>query len=134
MNKDVQTKFDDYPDSVKVRMIELRRFILSLIEREELGPVEETLKWGEPSYLVETGSSVRIDWKMKTPNHFYVYFHCQTQLIETFRELHSDRLTFQGNRAIVLDIEQPLPTAELEQSLLMAFQYKKLKHLPLLGA
>jgi len=134
VNKEIQAKFDDYPTNVKVRMIELRRLILSLIEREDLGPVQETLKWGEPSYFVKGGSSVRIDWKMKTPEHFYVYFHCQTQLIETFRELHSDRLAFQGNRAIVLDVNQALPVAELEQSLLMAFQYKKLKHLPLLGA
>ena len=35
---------------------------------------------------------------------YAVYFHCQTDLVETFRELYPE-LSFSGNRAILLDAE-----------------------------
>jgi hypothetical protein len=40
----------------------LREIILqTAFEIEELKEIEETLKWGEPSYLVKKGSTVRMN-------------------------------------------------------------------------
>jgi len=41
-------------------------------------------------------------WKASKPNQYALYFHCKTTLVDTFKELYSDVLTFEGNRAIVL--------------------------------
>ena len=100
----------------------------------ELGEVEESLKWGEHSYSVKTGSPIRTDWKLKSPNQYYLFFNCQTKLIDTFRELHNDTLEFQGNRAIVLSLSSSLPEAEIKNCLELALTYQQRKHLPLLGA
>ena len=72
---------------------------------EGVGALEETLKWGQPSYLTtesKSGSTVRIDQVKAEAGRYAVYFHCQTDLVETFRELYPD-LRYGGNRSIILD-------------------------------
>ncbi|KOO13223.1 hypothetical protein AKJ18_19660 [Vibrio xuii] len=134
MDKVVKNRFDEYPENARVRLEELRSLILKVSSDLDLGKVEESLKWGEPSYSVAAGSPVRIDWKLKSPNNYYVFFNCQTKLVDTFRELHGDVLKFQGNRAIVLSLSEPLPASELKHCLELALTYQQRKKLPLLGA
>ncbi|PCJ36276.1 MAG: hypothetical protein COA75_08595 [Cellvibrionales bacterium] len=133
MKKEVQEKFDSYPDHISFLMHQLRELILKVAEDHNLGKVEETLKWGEPSYLVKNGSAIRIDWKPKTPTQYFLFFHCQTKLVDTFREIYSDSLEFDDNRAIVLSINKCLPERVIQHCVELAFRYKSIKHLPLLG-
>ena len=84
----VKNIFDNYPGEVRPQMLQLRQLIIDTAE--EIGistTLEETLKWGEPSYLCQKGSTVRIDWKVSQPNKIAVYFHCRTKLIDTFRAI-----------------------------------------------
>ncbi|MEZ9478480.1 DUF1801 domain-containing protein [Vibrio splendidus] len=134
MDRAIKTHFNEYPDDVRERLEELRSLIFELSSDLGLGDVEESLKWGEPSYSVKTGSPIRIDWKLKSPNNYYLFFNCQTKLIDTFRELHDGTLVFQGNRAIVLNLTEPIPKAPIKQCLELALTYQQRKHLPLLGA
>lgn len=134
MQAEVQQKFDSYPEKIRPLMYLLRELVLSIAEEGDLGEVEETLKWGEPSYRVNGGSLVRMDWKPKDPGHYYLFFHCQTKLVDTFRELYSGRLEFQGNRAIVLSVDRRRPDAIIRHCIELAFKYQSIKHLPLLGA
>ncbi|KNH13682.1 hypothetical protein ACS79_06765 [Vibrio lentus] len=134
MDKVVKNRFEEYPENVRLRLEELRTLILKLESDLELGEVEESLKWGEPSYRVKTGSPIRIDWKLKSPNQYYLFFNCQTKLIDTFRELHNGTLEFQGNRAIVSSLSNPLPESAIKNCLELALTYQQRKHLPLLGA
>ncbi|MFA0568885.1 DUF1801 domain-containing protein [Vibrio gallaecicus] len=134
MDKVVKERFDEYPENVRIRLEELRNLMFQIVSELELGEVEESLKWGEPSYAVKTGSPIRIDWKLKSPSNYYIFFNCQTKLIDTFRELHDGTLEFQGNRAIVLTLSNPLPEAEVKHCLELALTYQQRKHLPFLGA
>ena len=69
----------------------LRELILETAgEIEEVGPIEETLKWDEPAYLTSetgSGSTIRIDWKEKSPDQYAIYFNCKTSLVERFKTL-----------------------------------------------
>ncbi|TOK86972.1 hypothetical protein CGI08_23180 [Vibrio parahaemolyticus] len=133
MDKVVKDRFDEYPDNARVRLEELRNLVFQVASELELGEVDETLKWGEPSYSVKTGSPLRMDWKLKSPNSYYLFFNCQTKLIDTFRELYSDELVFQGNRAVVLSLSKPLPETVIKSCLELALTYHQRKNLPLLG-
>ena len=133
----IQHKFEQYPETVKPSLNALRQLIYSLVDELELGDIEETLKWGEPSFKVKSGSPIRIDWKAATPDNYYLFFNCQTKLVDTFRELYSDVLEFQGNRAIVLNLTAATDTKvnnALKHCIQLALTYQKVKHLPLLGA
>ncbi len=130
----VQEKFNGYPVHIAPNLIKLREIIFDVAQDLELGEVREELKWGEPSYVVKGGSPIRMDWKPDTPNQYYLFFHCQTKLIETFRVLYSRDLSFLGNRAIVFETDKQIPRLIIRHCIELAMKYKSIKHLPLLGA
>ena len=134
-NPTVEAVFANYPTEMNNKMMALRQLILETAsETEGVIKLEETLKWGEPSYLAKGGSTIRIDWKPSSPNEYAMYFNCQSKLIDTFKELYHDTLTFDGNRAIVLRSNVSMPIDELKRCVSLALTYHKIKHLPLLGA
>lgn len=131
----VREVFDNYPKSVKKQMLKLRALVLNTAsEIDGLEKLEETLKWGEPSYLTKYGSTIRIDWKEKNPEEYAIYFKCTSNLIETFRILYKDTFKFAGKRAIIFQLNDKIPEIELKHCISMALKYHKVKQLPLLGA
>jgi hypothetical protein len=134
MDPRVKLKFDSYPKDVALQLNRLRELIFRTAKEEGIDNLTETLKWGEPSYLSNIGSTIRIDWKEKSPQQFCIYFNCNTTLVETFRELYGDVFSYEGNRAIIFKSGEDLPIKELSQCLSMSLRYKKIKHLELLGA
>src|SRR5258708_3846786 len=118
--------FDAYPGPVKAKMLAPRRLILDTAKATQgVGALEETLKWGQPSYLTsesKSGSTIRIDQVKAEAGQVAVYFHCQTNLVETFREVYPE-LRYSGNRAILLDAADKLPEAELRHCVALALTY-----------
>ena len=106
-------------------MLQLRQLILDAArETEGVGELEETLRWGEPSYLTsrsKSGSIVRID--SRSLETCAMYFHCQTNLISRFKSLYPDELEYVGNRAIVFHVDDPIPEAELRHCIALALTY-----------
>lgn len=128
-------RFADYPARVKQHMSTLRELVREVaVEAEDITSLEETLKWGEPAFLTRKGSTVRMDWKQKTPDQYAVYFKCSSKLVLTFREVYGDLFRYEKNRAIVFLLDDEVPKTELKDCIRMALRYHSLKHLPLLGA
>ena len=133
-NPEVQIVFDNYPETVKEKMIMLRELILETAkEIDAINSIEETLKWGEPSYLVKNGSTLRIDWKTKTPNQYAMYFKCTSRLVETFKTTFLTTFQFEGNRAIIFQLNENIPIKELKICIKATLTYLQVKHLPTLG-
>ncbi|WP_405600830.1 MULTISPECIES: DUF1801 domain-containing protein [unclassified Pseudoalteromonas] len=130
----VQNKFSTYPIDVSILLNALRDLIFEVAKHDEISDITETLKWGEPSYISKIGSTIRIDWKNKYPEQYFIYFNCKTSLVDTFKELYGDTFIYEGNRAIVFKINQAVPYKELAHCISMSLRYKKIKHLRLLGA
>ena len=122
----VAAVLDSYPKPVKSKLLTLRALILDTARKTEgVGRLEEALKWGQASYLTsesKSGSTVRIDRVKSADDQLAVYFHCQTNLVETFRELYPE-LSFGGNRAILLEADKKLPEAELRHCVALALTY-----------
>ncbi|PKF60740.1 hypothetical protein CW745_12755 [Psychromonas sp. psych-6C06] len=134
MELSVQLKFDQYPHRAKQVLLLLRETIFEVAEYHGIDDLQETLKWGEPSYLSKKGSTVRFDWKSKYPDQFCIYFNCKTSLIDTFKELYGDVFIFEGKRALVFNLNADVPWEPLKHCLSLSLRYHKIKHLPLLGA
>ena len=119
--------FDGYPDHVRPHLLRLRQLIFkTAAETEGVGALEETLKWGEPSYLTsisKSGSTIRIDWKKRKPDEYAMYFICHTNLVNTFREIYPDQLHFDGNRSIVFKIGEEIAVEPLTHCVTMALRY-----------
>ncbi len=133
-NSEVAEVFNQYPKHMREKLMFLRQLIIDTAsETEEVGELEETLKWGEPSYLTKTGSTIRINWKKSKPEQYAVYFHCKTKLIDTFKELYKDVFKFEGNRAIVFNEGDEIPINELKHCISISLTYHRRKKLPMLG-
>ena len=135
---DVAQVIATYPPAIQKKIKALRQLILKVAsQNKDVGDIEETLKWGEPSYLSKHGSTIRIAWKKPQTdsqlNQFAMYFNCNTKLIASFREIYQHDFQFEGNRAIVFDVKDELDIAAISHCIALALNYHRLKHLPLLG-
>jgi Domain of unknown function (DU1801) len=103
---DVAAVFAAYPQAIRARLLQLRRLIFDVAKATPgVGEIHEALRWGEPSYLTfETGSGsmVRLGVPKDDPSQLALYFHCQSGLVESFRELYGGTLKFEGKRSILL--------------------------------
>lgn len=129
----VASLLESYPKQATEKLDSLRQLILDVATELEVAKLVETTKWGEPSYVTKKGSTIRMDWKAKTPDQYYLFFICSTELVSTFRFIFGDELTFEGNRAIVLNLADPMPKEALKRCIGLALAYHEVKHLPMLG-
>ena len=131
----VNTVFESYPKEMRQRILLLRQLIYeAAAESNDVGTITETTKWGQPSYVAKKGSTIRLGWGEKQPDHYAVYFTCNTTLVETFKELYRHKFNFEGKRAIIFHRDDVVSENELKHCLTLALRYHRVKHLPLLGA
>jgi hypothetical protein len=123
----VDAVFDAYPKPLKAKLLALRRLIFDTAKATKgVGTLQETLKWGQPSYLTpetKSGSTIRIDQVKSTTGQYAVYFHCQTDLVETFRELYPKEFSYGGNRSILLNAQDEVPKTALRHCVALALTY-----------
>jgi hypothetical protein len=126
-NPEVDSVFASYPARVRSKLLALRRLILEVAAATEgVGALEETLKWGQPSYLTpqtNSGSTIRIDRDKDDDSRYAMFFHCQTDLVATFREMYPDQFAFVGNRSIVFDAGKRIPERALRHCVSLALTY-----------
>ena len=127
---EVTAVFEKYPQPIREQLLALRRLIFeTAVNTPGVGEIVETLKWGQPSYLTvkpKSGTTIRIDAHDEAQAQIGLYVHCQTSLINTFRQLYP-KLTYEGNRAIVLDAQTPLPLEPLRDCIQSALTYRQKK-------
>ncbi|MEL6750557.1 MAG: DUF1801 domain-containing protein [Pseudomonadota bacterium] len=98
------------------RLLHWRSLIIEAAKRNgDIGPLVETLKWGQPSYLPErkkTGTTIRL-WvnRDEMPT---IFVPCSTRLIDRARERYADEAQFEGDRAFI-------PNTDCADGPLMAF-------------
>lgn len=122
----VQAAFEAHPPAIKSRLMALRQLIFATAAKiDGVGPLEETLKWKQPSYLTTvsgSGSTIRID-QIKNTDQCALYFNCQTNLVETFRSLYPQEFNYSGNRSINLPADADLPETALRHCIGLALTY-----------
>jgi hypothetical protein len=136
-NPEVQAKFDAYPFAARRRLLALRELVFRVAAATPgVGELDESLKWGEPTYTPcnKAGSPFRMDWKAKAPDEYAMYFHCQTGLVEMFRTMFPNDFRFEGNRALVLALDNKVPTDELAVCISAALTYHRNKRNDTLSA
>ena len=126
-NPEVAALFKSYPKEIRAKLLFLRRLIFDVASKTKgVGELEETLKWGQPSYLTtqtKSGSLVRIDQMKSQEGKYAMFFHCQTTLVDSFKEMYRGQLEFGGNRSIIFDVKDRVPIDKLSQCISMALTY-----------
>lgn len=125
--KQTRDALSGLPGHLKEKLFSLRELILETAdENPAIGPLEETLKWGEPAFLTsatKSGTTIRINRHDKDDNQYAIYVHCQTDLLDRYRQLYGDTLTFDGNRAVVFNVADRMPQEAVKHCIAMALTY-----------
>jgi len=127
MSPNVAAAFDAFSPSARERLVELRALIFETAAATPgVGPLTETLKWGESAYLTEatrSGSTIRLGVTRSDPPRCAVYLNCKTTLVEEYRAAFADVFDYEGNRAVLLDPASALPRQAMAQVVAMALTY-----------
>lgn len=124
----VAARFAGYPEPARGALLQLRGLIFDVAASTPgVGSLTECLKWGQPAYLTaatNAGTTIRLG--VPKQGGCAIYTHCQTSLISDFRQLFPQGFKIEGNRAVHLDPDQPLPLDALRLLVHAALTY----HLP----
>ncbi|MDB5537626.1 MAG: hypothetical protein JWQ65_2501 [Devosia sp.] len=105
MDAAVAAVLDGYPIAARERLLRLRELIIeTAASTAGVGALEETLKWGQVSYLTPqsgSGTTVRIDVD-KASGQPAIYVNCQTNLVDEYRQIYPEAFAYQGTRAVVI--------------------------------
>lgn len=118
----VGAAFDALPDQARAHALSVRKQIFEMAAQLQAGPVEESLKWGQPSYKAAKGTPIRLAYSDQHPDVVQLLVHCQTSLVEVWRSRFPD-LIFQGNRALFMSVDVPLPDDAVAHCIQSALQY-----------
>ncbi len=121
----VEKIFQSYPPKIRKRLLSLRQIIFETAEQLDVGELEETLKWGQPSYLTKSksGTTIRIDQLQSYENCYAIFFHCQTSIIERIKQNFTDQFTYEGNRAIIFNLQDEIPVDSIKYCIEMGLRY-----------
>lgn len=125
-NKKVKGIFSDYPKNINDKLLFIRELIYRIAEdHDEIGEIEETLKWDNPSYLTskpKSGTTIRLSKIQAYDNKCAISVHCQTSLVSEFKEVFP-KLNYDGNRSVILDINKKLPIKAIKHFIYLALTY-----------
>ncbi len=120
----VKAALDAFPDPARDALLNVRTLIFqTAAQNPVIGPLIETLKWGEPAYLTgasKSGSTIRLGHK---DSNGILFLNCKTTLVDRMREIYPDTFTYQGTRAVLFRLDQPLPNDALAHCIEMALTY-----------
>jgi hypothetical protein len=123
----VAEAFDAYPQKIRTRLMFMRALIFDIARKTEgVGELEETLKWGQPSYLTTqsgSGTTIRLDQLAALKGKYEICVHCQTTLVGPFKKQYGDEFTYDANRGLVLDADDDVPLEEMSHFIYLALTY-----------
>ncbi len=128
----VKAAFDAFPDRQRDALLTMRTWIYAVAaDLPHVGGLEETLKWGQPSYLGQkprVGTTIRLGAPHVDAVAFYV--SCQSTLVDQYRALFGPTLRFEKSRAVHLPLSEALPENTLKVCFRMAIEYHLDKRRP----
>lgn len=112
-----------FPESTRLIAQELRSLVLEVADSlPEIDRLEETLKWGQPSYSSSVGTPLRIG--AHKSGDCAIFTHCQSSVIGDFAAIHGDAFCIDGNRAVVFRAGEDLQPDLLRGFITHALTYK----------
>lgn len=118
-----------YPPAIRKKILTLRSLIYEIANSTEgVGAIEETLKWGEPSFAPKnpkSGTAIRLAWHKKTPDQFGLYVHCGTNLIPTFKKKYPSKFKYDKTRGIIFSKTSTVSSKEIRAFITNALTYYK---------
>lgn len=125
MSDPVRDVIDGYPPEAREGVLALRRLIFEVARGLPMvGPLDETLKWGQPAYLPRrprTGSTLRTG--LHNESQFALFAHCQTTIISSYAAAFPAWDRLDGHRAVLFDAPAQIEPERLSHLIRHALTY-----------
>ena len=130
-NINVENTFNAYPKIIKQKLLFLREVIFQIADEfDEIGKLEETLKWESPSYLThspKSGTTIRLSRVGACNDKCAISVHCQTSLVSEFKEIYPE-LEYDGNRSLIVNVNNEFPIEKIRHFIYSALTYHHRKN------
>ena len=100
MKPEIKAAFDAIEPDKRAVLLAMREVVFDVASDLDV-PVEECLKWGQPSYLAPKGSTLRLG--VSKAGRPAIFAHCQSSVISDFASQFGADFEVEGNRAVYLD-------------------------------
>jgi len=121
----VRAAFDAFDPVPRALLLTLRTAIFDTAKTLPVGRIEETLKWGQPSYATpNTRAATPIRLGVTKTGDVGVFTHCQSTVMSDFRALAPPHMRFDGNRALLLPPSKPFVINDITPLIRAALSYR----------
>jgi hypothetical protein len=117
-----------WPPHIRAQFQEIRTLILAAAQGAAVGPISESLKWGQPAWRpkrARQGSTLRLMWQENTPASLALFVDCKTSLSATMEEIYPTEFIYENNRALRLPAGRPLPAQAIDHLARLTFAYQR---------
>ena len=91
------------PNDARETLLSIRALIYDIGAALPVGRIEESLKWGQPSYATpDTKAATPIRLGVAKSGVPAIFTHCQSTVMSDFQAICSPDFIFDGNRALHL--------------------------------
>ncbi len=122
----VAEAFAGFPDEHRPMLDSLRSLVFEVADEVGAGPLNEELKWGQPSYRsARPRESTPIRLASTADGEFVALLaHCQSSVIPDFRAMFPADFRYDGDRAILFRPEEDLQPDRLRLCIEHALRYR----------
>ena len=120
----IPSVFQSFPENIRSDLLRLREMIFEVqAETPEAGEIEESLKWGQPSYATrpKTGTPLRL--AATKSGGFGLFVHCQSRVIPELETTFPGEFELDGNRGVLFSPGDVLPEDKLKIMIARALTY-----------
>lgn len=98
----VEAAFAAFPKRQRSALLRLRREIFACADATDgVGPIEETLKWGQPAYVpLQSRSGTTLRLGVPRTGGIALWVPCQTTVISDARAVFPTEFDYEGNRGV----------------------------------
>lgn len=117
-----------WPIEAQTRFAEIRGLILDAAKQVAIGPLTESLKWGQPAWRPErprTGSTLRLNWSDKSPQTLAFFVDCKTTLAAQMFAAYPFDFEYKSNRELQVHLDAALPNSAINHLAELTFTYHK---------
>jgi hypothetical protein len=120
-----EARFAEYENDTRAKLSELCELIVECAQDAGIERLELVTKWGQPSFVTakpKSGTTIRIDQDQSNGGDIALYVHCQTSLVDEWRELFP-HLAFGGNRSVHFRLDDDLSGNDIRFIISSALTY-----------
>ena len=127
---DILARIETRPAAAQAHFVALRGIVHDVAASADVGPLDESLKWGQPAWRpkrARTGTTLRVDWVPATADRLGVFVDCKTDLAAQMDHRFPGRFHNDGRRALGFDLDHPLDADAAWQLAHLALTYHRAK-------